>query len=295
MTFPKISIVTPVFNQVNYLEFTIKSVLEQNYPNLEYIIIDGGSTDGTIDIIKKYEKQLYYWVSEPDNGMYEAIQKGFGMSTGEIMAWINADDMYHRNSLYTVAEIFSTFPKVSWLLGEMTQYDKMGRTLNIAHSPSLSKYDFYMLDNSWIQQESCFWRKSLWNSVCGLNTKLKYAGDFDLWLRFISIEKLYVANVLIAGFRLRGEEQLSQCHIDEYMKEVNLSLSSFSIAAVDKKILHRYRRLKVVSKFLIFKFLRKRILRWFRIKHFNDTEVIRYDFENKCFRLYENPHQVMSI
>ena len=96
--YPKISIVTPNYNGVKYLEQTIVSVLNQNYPNLEYIIIDGGSTDGSVEIIKKYESKLSYWVSEPDMGLYHAIQKGFEKSTGEIMAWINSDDMYVKGS-----------------------------------------------------------------------------------------------------------------------------------------------------------------------------------------------------
>ncbi len=109
MTYPKISIVTPNLNQGKFLEETILSVLDQKYPNLEYIIIDGGSTDNSIDIIKKYEKNLFYWTSEKDNGMYEAIQKGFEKATGDIMAWINSDDLYHRNVFFVVAEIFSNF------------------------------------------------------------------------------------------------------------------------------------------------------------------------------------------
>src|SRR6218665_2201901 len=102
MNFPKISIVTPVFNRVEYLEQTILSVIDQGYPNLEYIVIDGGSTDGTLEIIKKYEDRIFYWTSEPDNGMYDAINKGFKKASGQIMAWINSDDLYHQPTLSTV-------------------------------------------------------------------------------------------------------------------------------------------------------------------------------------------------
>ena len=132
--YPKITIVTPNYNCEKYLEKTILSVINQNYPNLEYIIIDGGSNDSSIEIIKKYENYLTYWISEPDNGMYEAIQKGFDKSTGEIMAWINSDDMYHKNSFFTVADIFSNFKQVSWLTGANTNYDEFDRTVYVKHS-----------------------------------------------------------------------------------------------------------------------------------------------------------------
>ena len=104
--YPKFTIVTPNYNGDKFLEQTILSVINQNYPNLEYIIIDGGSNDSSIEIIKKYENYLTYWISEPDNGMYEAIQKGFDKSTGEIMAWVNSDDMSHNNSFFTVHKQF---------------------------------------------------------------------------------------------------------------------------------------------------------------------------------------------
>jgi glycosyltransferase involved in cell wall biosynthesis len=94
LVIPKISIITPSFNQAQFLDATVQSILSQNYPNLEYIIIDGGSTDGSLEIIKKYEKHLHFWCSEPDAGQYDAINKGFAHSTGEIMAWLNSDDMY---------------------------------------------------------------------------------------------------------------------------------------------------------------------------------------------------------
>src|SRR5690606_11897786 len=124
MNYQKISIVRPYFNRKTHLEEAIRSVLDQRYPNLEYIIIDGGSTDGSVDIIRKYETHLAYWVSEPDNGMYHAIQKGFQMSSGEIMGWLNSDDRLHTNSLFTLAEIFSQFSDVNWVQGIPTVIDE---------------------------------------------------------------------------------------------------------------------------------------------------------------------------
>lgn len=155
MNYPKLSIVTPNFNGGEYLEATIKSVLSQNYPNLEYIIIDGGSTDESVAIIKKYESQLAFWVSEPDKGLYDAIQKGFDKSTGEIMAWINSDDLYHPKAFFTVAEIFK-FDEVKWLQGIPTTFDELGRTVAVSEFKRWSKLDYYLGNFEWIQQESVF-------------------------------------------------------------------------------------------------------------------------------------------
>jgi glycosyltransferase involved in cell wall biosynthesis len=217
--FPKISIVTPNFNGGAYLEETIQSVLSQNYPNLEYIIIDGGSTDDSIDIIKKYEKQLTYWVSEPDNGLYDAVQKGFDKSTGEIMAWINSDDLYHPKAFFIVAEIFK-LDEVNWLQGIPSTFDEKGRTVYVDPIKRWTKLDYYLGNFGWIQQESIFWRRTLWD-VSGkkIATEMKYAGDLELWLRFFRHEKLYVTRALLGGFRQRSEGQLSMDFLDEYMEE----------------------------------------------------------------------------
>jgi len=118
---PKISLVTPVFNSARYLEAAIRSALSQQYPNLEYIIVDGGSTDGSIDIIRKYESQLRLWMSESDRGMYDAINKGFARSTGELMGWISATDLLHPGSLSVVGGVFRRFPKVEWITGRPTR------------------------------------------------------------------------------------------------------------------------------------------------------------------------------
>ena len=143
--YPKISIITPNYNQAKYLEETILSVLNQGYPNLEYIIIDGGSTDNSVEIIKKYSDRLAYWESVPDKGMYDAIQKGFARSTGEIMAWINSDDMYQSKSFFTVSEIFRNFTQVNWLLGFPSVYDAQSRIVECPHTlRQWSKYDVYI-------------------------------------------------------------------------------------------------------------------------------------------------------
>src|SRR5258708_17830895 len=137
-TLPRISIVTPCFNQAAFVEATILSILEQGYPNLEYIVMDGGSTDGSVEIIKRYEQHLSYWESEPDGGQYDAISQGFARTSGELMSWLNSDDMLHRNALLTVARLFTQFPQIEWLIGYPTTLDSQGCTVTVnAHKDTI--------------------------------------------------------------------------------------------------------------------------------------------------------------
>lgn len=217
----KISIVTVSFNQAAYLERTICSVLDQRYGNLEYIIIDGGSTDGSQAIIEKYAPQLAYWVSEKDGGMYDGLQKGLARCTGDIMAWINSDDLLHPGSLDTAAEIFGTFPQVEWLQGLPTVADEKGRTVFVKDFRKWSKYNYFLRDREHIQQESCFWRKPLWERTGGkLDTKLRYAGDYELWSRFFEHANLYCTRALLGAFRARSSGQLSLDGMARYEAEV---------------------------------------------------------------------------
>lgn len=220
--FPKISIITPVYNRVQYLEATILSVVSQNYPNLEYIIIDGGSTDGTIDIIKKHQSQLTYWESEPDKGMYYALQKGFDKATGDIMAWLNSDDMYHPNSLFVVADIFKALPNIEWITGTPSLYNNEGQCVKVFPTQKWSKKRFLAGDYRWIQQESNFWRKSLWEKA-GSNIDVNYelAADFELWTRFFEYATLNSVNTVLSGFRMHGD-QLSLTNSLEYENEVKI-------------------------------------------------------------------------
>jgi glycosyltransferase involved in cell wall biosynthesis len=241
--YPKISIVTPNFNGAKYLEATILSVINQEYPNLEYIIIDGGSTDGSVNIIKKYEDKISSWVSEPDNGLYDAIQKGFDKSTGDIMAWINSDDMYYKGSFSIVSEIFLNFKDINWIMGIPSFYDELGRTVHVSNFKRWSKFNYYTKDYQWIQQESVFWRRDLWEKVEGrINTNIKLAGDLDLWLQFFRYDKLYTLNALLSGFRIRSKDQLSLDFQEEYGleaedlidKEVDNYLSKEEKSIVDR-------------------------------------------------------------
>jgi len=250
MQYPKISIVTPSYNQGQYLEETILSVIGQNYPNLEYIIIDGGSTDNSVEIIKKYEKHLAYWVSELDNGMYEAVKKGFDKSTGEIMAWINSDDKYHMGAFSIVAEVFSNFQEISWITGVPTAFDELGRCVLVANSVLWSKYTFYLQKLSWIQQESTFWRRRLWDKVDVTEAfSLKLAGDFALWMLFFRHEKIYSINALLGGFRYRKENQKTLDLMGSYLAEARQFLEKeISMLSVESK--KHLQKIKICEKII---------------------------------------------
>jgi glycosyltransferase involved in cell wall biosynthesis len=231
--FPTISLVTPSYNQAQFLEATIESVLSQNYPNLEYIIIDGGSTDGSVEILKKYENHLAFWCSEPDGGQYDAINKGFARSSGEIMAWLNSDDMYFPWTFRTVASIMSELPQVEWLTTLRPGFwDWYGFCIEFSSMLGYCRQAF--LDGcyfSWgknvfgcIQQESTFWRRNLWQKVGSqINTDFKMAGDFDLWSRFFLHTDLYGTSSPLGGFRKQINQRSRKS--DRYIIEAESSLS----------------------------------------------------------------------
>lgn len=266
MNYPKITIVTPNFNGGAYLEQTIQSVLSQDYPNLEYIIIDGGSMDDSVSIIKKYESQLAYWVSEPDKGLYDAVQKGFDKSTGEIMAWINSDDLYHPKAFFTVAEIFS-LNGVNWLQGIPSFFDEKGRTIAVEPLRRWSKLDYYLENFEWIQQESVFWRRSLWEASGGkMATDMKYAGDLELWLRFFGHEKLYVTNALLGGFRKGSSGQLSLGFMQEYLEEAKAVIKKEvenRIPKVEKDLVASIKKHTIVMEKVRFTILEKILNKFF--------------------------------
>jgi len=218
---PKISIVTPSFNQAQYLEETIRSVLLQGYPNLEYIIIDGGSTDGSVEIIKKYEPWLTYWVSEPDRGQSHAINKGFEKSTGEIMAWINSDDYYLPGAFYTIAIAFAN--NTDWIAGACLWIDSEEHLIYTSKKPKVSAEE-WLVDDLY-SQPGVFWRRNLWNKSNHINEKLQYSFDYELWLQFATFQmEAFWIDKPIAIFRLHSLSKTSNSRIN-FFQEDQLILS----------------------------------------------------------------------
>jgi glycosyltransferase involved in cell wall biosynthesis len=182
MDLPRITVVTPSFNQGRYIEATIRSVLDQNYPNLEYLVLDGGSTDGSVDIIRRYADRLTYWVSEPDGGQAAAIAKGFRRATGDILAWLNSDDLYLPGALATVGQTFARDPSAQFVYGSRHVVDEDGRLIRVYHPPTLF-HRFYFAFGQWIPQECAFWRRGLYDRAGGIDEAMFFALDLSLFMR----------------------------------------------------------------------------------------------------------------
>lgn len=208
------------------MEECIQSVINQNYADLEYIIMDGGSSDDSKDIIKKYSSFLKAWRSEKDNGQYDSLNKGFNLSSGkpqDVMAWLNSDDKYLPWTLEVVAEIFGKFPEVEWIT---TLYpliwDSGGRPVRILERERFCAEDFLLGKNcrkDFLQQESTFWRRSLWERAGGrLETKWELAGDFELWTRFFRHAHCYGIATILGGFREHKNQKTANT-LQKYIKE----------------------------------------------------------------------------
>ncbi|MFX0140541.1 MAG: glycosyltransferase family 2 protein, partial [Candidatus Hodarchaeota archaeon] len=212
-SYPKISVVTPSFNQAQFLERTILSVLNQNYPNLEYIIIDGGSTDGTVEIIKKYKKYLTYWISEKDNGQTDALNKGFIKSTGKILAYINSDDTYIPQAFLKIIEAFKRNPDVNLIFGNMNYIDAFD---NLIGECRFTKFDFTTLiyEGGNLNQPGSFWTRNIYDEVGGFNSRYRFCMDFDFFCRVAEIGKLKHIREYIANFRYhKGSKSSTIGHI----------------------------------------------------------------------------------
>jgi glycosyltransferase involved in cell wall biosynthesis len=227
---PRISIVTPSFNQAPFLERTIRSVLDQGYPDLEYIIVDGGSTDGSVEIIQQYADRLTYWVSERDRGHAHAINKGFAHATGDVMAWINSDDMYVSGSFAAVGEIFSLMPEVEWLTGDPMRWSS-DDVLSSYPKGHRNMYDFVLGRYAWIQQESTFWRRSLWDRAgASLDESYAFMIDGELWTRFFALARLHYFDGSLAGYREHGTNRAllnEQACIAEMARAISAMRRSF--------------------------------------------------------------------
>ncbi|MFN2215893.1 MAG: glycosyltransferase family 2 protein [Anaerolineales bacterium] len=198
-----VSIITPSFNQADFLEATIQSVLDQDYQELEYVIVDGGSTDGSLEIIKKYADKLAFWVSEKDMGQTDAINKGFARAKGDVLAWLNSDDTYQPGAISAAVKILQKNPEAGLVYGDANYIDEKGKV--IGRFPA-AQTDLKRLRRGYVHipQQSAFFRADLWKQVGPLDPSFFFAMDYDLWVRIASKSPLIYKPQVWANFRLHS-------------------------------------------------------------------------------------------
>jgi glycosyltransferase involved in cell wall biosynthesis len=226
MSLPKISIVTPSYNQGAFLEETIRSVIDQGYPNLEYIIIDGGSTDNSVDVIRKYEKHLAYWVSERDRGQTDALNKGIKRCTGDVFGFINSDDFLYPKSLSRIADTWAEGAR--WMVGWSIYLELGGSNWPYLKRPTHSKSDWFLWNP--IPQQSTFFARSFFDEIGPFREDLHYSFDYEYWMRmrFQAQAKLVVIRQCLAAFRYHDASK-------------TVALAS-KFGAEDQKIWDEYRK-----------------------------------------------------
>lgn len=205
MILPKISVVTPSFNQGGFLEQTILSVLGQGYENLEYIVVDGGSTDESVDIIRKYAGRLAYWVSEKDHGQADALNKGFAKASGDIVCWINSDDFLLPGALLRLAAEFREEDDL--IYGACLSFSETGRKCVINRPPEHNYEELCLID--YIVQPSSFWRRSLWEKTGPLETSLHYAFDWEWFIRAAKLGRFRRSGVIFSAYRFHAAHKSS--------------------------------------------------------------------------------------
>lgn len=201
---PLVSIITPTLNQADFIEHTILSVLGQSYPNIEYIVIDGGSTDGTLDILRRYEDRLR-WISEPDQGQASAINKGFRLATGDILGWLNSDDVYLDGAIDVVARHFMTHPDHAFVYGDALALNREGNSFGVRSHVRQTDLNMLLNESDYIVQPASFWRRSLWETVGELDEALFFTLDYEYWMRVAKRYALHYIPVPLAAERMYGD------------------------------------------------------------------------------------------
>ena len=201
---PTVSIITPSFNQAAFLEETMRSVLEQDYPNIEYIIMDGGSKDGSLEIIQKHAGQLAAWESKPDRGQTDAINQGFAKASGEILAWLNSDDILLPGAVSAAVKALQANPQAGMVYGNALLINAEGK--KIGDFPA-AQTDLRKLRQGYVHipQQASFFRADLWKQVGPLDPSFYFAMDYDLWVRLAAKAPLLYVPELWAAFRLHGD------------------------------------------------------------------------------------------
>jgi hypothetical protein len=238
----RISLVVPNLNAAPYLRQALRSIELQRYDDLEVIVSDGGSTDESLNIVSSFSGSISRIISGPDNGHADALNKGFGVSSGEVMGWLNSDDILQANALNTVGAIFKNHPDIDWITGTRCIFSDSPRMLKLKPARALTYQDYLAGDFRWIQQESTFWRRSLWNQAGGyVSTDLELAIDFELWMRFFRFAQLHSVDALIGGFRVR-DNQRSAVFMSQYLSEIDAVTKQEKLLIREGKIVAKDRQ-----------------------------------------------------
>jgi glycosyltransferase involved in cell wall biosynthesis len=222
LNYPKISIITPSLNQGDFIEKTIDSVLSQNYPNLDYIIIDGGSSDNSIEIIKKYSKYLSYWVSEKDNGQASAINKGLKLAKGEFANWLNSDDYYEPQTLFNIAECIQSLNDKNVICGYTRCFNDEDNSTTHLYRMGIKKSVSSTILNVEMNQPGSFFRTSVFTELGYLNCSLNYIFDSEFWFRYLckyGLESIGFTDYLFANFRYHPNSKSIRMGPHEFYKE----------------------------------------------------------------------------
>lgn len=281
---PKITIITPSYNQGHFIEQTIQSVLNQHYPNLEYIIIDGGSTDNTVEIIKKYEDKITYWISEPDKGQSDAINKGLKIATGDIINWLNSDDYYEPNALSTIANEFVNNPNAKVVCARSRIFKNENETVFYSSGTDVY-FDNLEKTIAWarIDQPETFFHKSAIEKMGVLDVKLKYLMDRDWWIKYLlnfGLDNIVRIDNVIVNFRLHNESKtVSQG--DLFQKEFDSWFYNLA----------KYYKLSKYSEFINSNFEIKENINSFNINNHKQLSyelILNYYLLLRAIEIYEN-------
>lgn len=234
---PRITVVTPSFNQGQFLETTIRSVVEQGYDNLEYIIIDGGSVDQSVDIIKQYSSYISYWISEKDQGQSNAINKGLSLASGEILCWINSDDFLEPECLRKVAMHFERNPSWDCITGgcNLIYHNTAGQIIHRAQrAPSEAPHRaIFNWKEEWFPQQATFWRASLWKKSGPLREDLKFTMDLELWRRFSKLTQIQSVPDILATYRFHQDAKCVSQLIPSIMEEFRINTEIYNNTDVE--------------------------------------------------------------
>lgn len=255
----KISIITPSYNQAEFIERTILSVLNQNYKNIEYIVMDGGSTDGTIEILKKYSDRII-WKSEKDSGQSEAINKGIKIATGDIVAYLNSDDTYEPNAFIKIVDFFQKNPDKKWVYGECRIIDKndkeIRKPITLYKNLLLKHYSYTkLLSENFISQPATFWKRQIHSEMGFFDENEHLCMDYEFWLR---IGQKYPAGVMhdyLANFRYYADNKSGSAHKEQLQNRLEIA-KKYSQGKILPMLLHKINYLKTIFVYKIIQFLK---------------------------------------